>query len=105
MNTSVKDLTTRKSFFDTGNKTFQDEFIFLTTQHEEFLHGTKMFSMSTEHVFFWNEYSVWTIDINTDDNMHSFKKLGVYVDPMNKQSRIERIRTGVRDDIVVVVVR
>ena len=60
-------------------------------------------SINTSHVFFWNKFNIWYFDTETDE--HDFHRLGLFVDRDDKNTFIKTVRTGSKDDKIVVLVR
>lgn len=61
------------------------------------------FSCNTANVFFWNEFHIWHLALNSPTT--EFLELGLYVSSNEKQTQIKAVRTGSSNTEIAIMVR
>ena len=86
-----------------GDRECAQETLFISKQIDNFKKGMDGFSMNLSKVFFWNETSIWYM--NLSDPKYEMTKLGLFVSDKETKTHIKRVRTGSKEDKVTIIVR
>ena len=75
------------SFIQKTTKSYvRHETLILANQYKEFSNGYTGFVMNNRHIYFWNNFIIWYVDLEHEN--YAIKKLGLFVDPEEKQTEI-----------------
>ena len=79
--------------------------MFLTNQYKNFKKGMDGFSINNAQVFFWNNFNIWMLDLNLDNNIgkDTLNKLALTIDPEEKESYIKDVKTGSTPEKIAVI--
>ena len=73
--------------------------------YPEFSNGMSGFAINSRDIYFWNQYKIWSLKIDTINPMATMNVLALRVDRSEKTTKIKKVRTGSTTNKIAIIVR